>query len=81
MSYISENIRRAMFFANMNYNDLSQATGISPATLQRYGSGKTDKIPIDRLLQIASALNITTDEMLIDPKYFTNILVSPIPHG
>lgn len=74
MSYISENIRRAMFFANMNYNDLSQATGISPATLQRYGSGKTEKIPIDRLLKIASALNITTDELLIDPKYFPSIL-------
>ena len=26
------------------------------------------------MLQIASALNITTDELLIDPKYFPNIL-------
>lgn len=74
MSYISENIRRAMFFANMNYNALSQATGISPATLQRYGAGKTEKIPIDRLLKIASALNITTDELLVAPDAFSNIL-------
>lgn len=42
----------------MSYRELSEKTGYSKSVLQRYESGTTKKIPVDRLEVIAKALNI-----------------------
>lgn len=42
----------------MSYRELSEKTGYSKSVLQRYESGTTKKIPVDRLEVIAKALNL-----------------------
>lgn len=44
----------------LSYGILSNMTGISKATLQRYVSGTTENIPYDRLEKIAKALGVNT---------------------
>lgn len=44
---------------NISYGELSKLTGISKATLQRYVSGNTEKIPTSRLESIANALGVS----------------------
>lgn len=41
----------------LSYADLAKATGFSKSALQRYVTAETDKIPIDRVIAIAQALN------------------------
>ena len=41
------------------YIDLAKATGISKSALQRYATGETEKIPLDRLESIAEALGVS----------------------
>ena len=43
----------------ISYGILSNMTGISKATLQRYVSGTTESIPYDRLEKIAKALGVS----------------------
>lgn len=42
----------------MSYRELSEKTGYSKSVLQRYESGTTKKIPVDRLEVIAKALKL-----------------------
>ena len=56
----------------MSYQDLSDITHISKATLHRYFTGTTKKIPIQRLWTIAFALNTT-------PQYLMNDTDDPDP--
>ena len=44
--------------------DLSDKTGIPKSALQRYATGQTEKIPIDRLEKIASAIGVTTSFLM-----------------
>lgn len=81
MSEISKNIRTAMFFANMNYADLAAATGISPATLQRYGSGKTEKIPVDRLQTIAAVLHVSVNDLVNGKQSDSQLTKETAPTG
>lgn len=64
MSAIGERIRRAMDHNGISFAALSGLTGISKATLQRYASGATEKIPAERLYKIAAALGIAPGELL-----------------
>lgn len=43
----------------ISYADLAKATGFSKSALQRYVTAETDKIPIDRVIAIAKALNVS----------------------
>lgn len=58
----------------MSYQDLADITHINKATLHRYFTGATKKVPIERLWPIAFALN-TTPQFLMgdtdnpDPSY------------
>ena len=56
----------------MSYNDLAEITHVHKSTLQRYFTGKTQKIPIERLWPIAFALNTT-------PQYLMNETDDPNP--
>lgn len=59
MSDISERILSEIRSANISYGELASITGIPKAALQRYATGATEKIPINRLEQIAAALHTT----------------------
>lgn len=59
MSEISERILERIKQSNTSYGDLSKATGIPKSALQRYATGETEKIPLDRLEKIAAALGVS----------------------
>lgn len=59
MSIQSKRILEILKTSKMSYGELSKLTGISKSALQRYATGETAKIPIDRLEDIAKALNTT----------------------
>lgn len=59
MSDISDRILAIIQEKELSYGDLSDKTGIPKSALQRYATGQTEKIPIDRLQKIASAIGTT----------------------
>ena len=42
-----------------SFVELQKRTGIPQATIQRYAVGKTTKIPIDAIMKIAKATNVS----------------------
>ena len=60
MSEISDRLLGVISYRTVSYGDLAKATGIPKSALQRYATGETEKIPIDRLEKIADALNVST---------------------
>lgn len=57
MSERSDRIYNLMVEQNISYGELSKKTDIPKSALQRYATGQTAKIPIDRIEKIAIALN------------------------
>ena len=60
MSELSNRILNLISSRALSYGELSNLTGISKSALQRYATGETEKIPIDRLERIAKALGTTS---------------------
>lgn len=60
MSEISKRILAIILSKEISYGELSDRTGIPKSALQRYATGETEKIPIDRLQTIAKAIGTTT---------------------
>lgn len=60
MSDISNRILEIILAKDISYGELSEKTGIPKSALQRYATGQTEKIPIDRLEKIAKAIGSTT---------------------
>lgn len=60
MSELSQRILNLILDQNISYGELSLATGIPKSALQRYATGETEKIPIDRLERIAKALHTSS---------------------
>lgn len=56
MSDISKRILDILLNKEISYGELADKTGISKSALQRYATGQTEKIPIDRLKKIAAAI-------------------------
>lgn len=59
MSDIAKRILDTMRARDLSYADLSSKTGISKSALQRYATGNTPKIPMDRMEAIADALGVS----------------------
>lgn len=59
MSEISERLLAAITEKNYSYGELSGLTGIPKSAIQRYATGETEKIPMDRLALLASALGVS----------------------
>lgn len=55
MSERSKRILSAIINSNLSYGELSNMTGIPKSALQRYATGETEKVPIDRIELIATA--------------------------
>lgn len=64
MSEISKRILDTLNAKDISYGELSERTGISKSALQRYATGQTEKIPIDRLQKIAGAIGVTTTYLM-----------------
>ena len=56
---ISKRILDILSKKDISYGELSSKTGIPKSALQRYATGQTEKIPIDRLESIAKAIGTT----------------------
>lgn len=50
---VSQRIKSMLEERHMSLQELADLTGVSKSSLQRYSSGMTDKIPMDRIVQIA----------------------------
>ena len=57
MNIQAERIHELMQQRNMSYGELAKHTNIAKSALQRYATGETAKIPLDRIELIAKALN------------------------
>lgn len=64
MSAISTKILSIILEKNISYGELSDKTGIPKSALQRYATGQTEKIPIDRLQAIANALGTSAQYLM-----------------
>lgn len=64
MSVTSERIKSAIQKADLSYGELSKLTGIPKAALQRYATGETTKVPIDRVEEIALHTGVTAEYLL-----------------
>lgn len=49
---------------NMSYQTLSEKVGISKSTLQRYETGYIKNMPVDKLENIAKALNVSPSYLM-----------------
>lgn len=64
MERIADRLMAAMKAANVTYVELAERTGISKSALQRYATGETEKIPLDRLEAMATALDVSAAHLL-----------------
>ncbi|MBQ3265216.1 MAG: helix-turn-helix transcriptional regulator [Ruminococcus sp.] len=48
----------------LSLKQLEKLTGISSSSLQRYESGDSPSIPVDKLITLSDALNVTLDVLL-----------------
>ena len=56
MENVSEALLALINEKDVSYGELSKRTGIPKSAIQRYATGQTDKIPVDRLEKIVNAL-------------------------
>ena len=59
-----EKIKERRLKLEMSYQDLSNATGISKSTLQRYETGYIKKVPINQIEILAKALHTTPSYLM-----------------
>lgn len=64
MNDIAPRINKIMTEKKISYGELNRLTGIPKSALQRYATGETDKIPLDRLELIADALGVNTEYLI-----------------
>ncbi|MGN0107136.1 MAG: LexA family protein [Hominilimicola sp.] len=64
MSECSDRILAAIKRADLSYSELSALTDIPKSALQRYATGETEKIPIDRIEAIARAVDVSTQYLM-----------------
>lgn len=59
LTELIERIKNRRLALELSYQDLSDATGISKSTLQRYETGFIKKVPINQMEVLAKALHVT----------------------
>ena len=78
MLEIIERIKSRRIELGMSYQDLAEKTGMSKSTLQRYETGAIKNIPLDKLEDLANALNMDLayimgwEEKEERPSYYLN---------
>ncbi len=64
MNQISKRINCAIMASGLSYGELSKITGIPKSALQRYATGETEKVPIDRIELIAQATDVKAESIM-----------------
>lgn len=64
MNTVADRLRKAIDQKGLSYGELAQITGIPKSALQRYATGETRKIPLDRVSLLADALGVSAAEIL-----------------
>lgn len=64
MSDISERLYQAILSKNYSYGDMAKLTGIPKSAIQRYATGETEKIPLDRLKKMAAVLDVSSSYLM-----------------
>ena len=64
MQDIMERMKTRREELNMSYQTLSEKVGISKSTLQRYETGFIKNMPVDKLEDIANALNVSPSYLM-----------------
>ena len=64
MSDINERLHWSIVFSGYSYGDLARITGIPKSAIQRYATGETEKIPLDRLEKLADAMHISAQYLM-----------------
>lgn len=64
MNKRSERILKAIEDSKLSYGELSNITGIPKSALQRYATGETEKVPIDRIEAIAKATHVSASYLM-----------------
>lgn len=64
MDKTADKLRKAIREKELSYGELARLTGIPKSALQRYATGTTEKIPIDRVQRIAQALCISAADLM-----------------
>ena len=59
MSDVVKRLKKAIEDSHLTFLELEDKTGISKSTLQRYASGKTEKIPINLIEAVAEATGVS----------------------
>lgn len=59
MSDVSNRILNLISSKELSYGELNKITNIPKSALQRYATGETEKIPLDRIEILATALGVT----------------------
>ena len=88
MKYAFERIAQAIDNSQLSYRELSKLTGIPSSTLQRYASGQTEKIPIDKIEAIAKATKVSPTFLMgwedhpqqddLKRKFYSKLGVTPV---
>ena len=64
MSDINERLHWSIVLSGYSYGDLAKITGIPKSAIQRYATGETEKIPLDRLEKLADALHVSAQHLM-----------------
>lgn len=59
LDLIAKRLKNRRIELNLSLQNLAELTNLSKSTLQRYENGSTDKIPLDKLEILSSALQVT----------------------
>lgn len=59
MSALSQRIFTLIQAQEVSFRELSEKTGIPKSAIQRYATGETEKVPLDRIRLLAQALGVT----------------------
>ena len=64
MSDISNRLHDCIVKAEYSYGELAKMTGIPKSAIQRYATGETTKIPLDRLQALADVLHVSAQYLM-----------------
>lgn len=64
MSDISQRLYDSIKEKGYSYGELAKMTGIPKSAIQRYATGQTPKIPLDRLQSLADVLHVSSQYLM-----------------
>ena len=64
MSEVSDRLYKCIMEKGYSYGELAKMTGYPKSALQRYATGETEKIPLDRLVKLAEVLGVSSSYLM-----------------